>query len=143
MTHRFEKVGYSTLSAKQKENYNFHKVSAVLADYGFTAIRLNDDWNGADFLALHVGGETLKVQLKARITVSRKYQGKHLWIAAPHGGGWFIYPHDDALSLIESVASFQRSESWLVRGLYSWKSPSKALLNILQPFYYESSAAAG
>jgi hypothetical protein len=29
------KVEYSKLNARQKENYNFLKLSAVLADYGY------------------------------------------------------------------------------------------------------------
>ena len=62
---KFEKIRYEDLNAKQKEIYNFQKVSALLADYGFTTIKLADDWNGADFLALHCAGKmTLIVQLK-------------------------------------------------------------------------------
>jgi hypothetical protein len=72
MISRFPKVAYSDLSARQKENFNFQKISAVLADYGFATIRLSDDWNGADFLALHRDGETLKIQLKGRLTPSTK-----------------------------------------------------------------------
>ena len=143
MVSRFQKIDYASLQARQKENYNFHKVSAVLAGYGFTTIRLSDDWNGADFLALHVRGDTLKLQLKARITLQIKYCSKDIWIAAPYDGGWFIYPHDEAVNLIEAAAPFHHSESWRERGSYSWRSPSKALREALQPFYYEGSASAG
>lgn len=52
MIARFAKIKYSDLSSPQKENYNFQKISAVLADYGFATIRLSDDWNGADFFGL-------------------------------------------------------------------------------------------
>ena len=45
----FAKIDYSKLNARQQENYNFQKVSGVLADYGYTCIKLSDDWNGADF----------------------------------------------------------------------------------------------
>ena len=82
----FKKIKYSLLNAKQKENYNFQKVSAVLADYGYTCIKLSDDWNGADFLANHVDGITLlRVQLKGRLTFATKYLGKDLWICFPLG----------------------------------------------------------
>jgi hypothetical protein len=37
-----ERVAYETLNARQKENFNFQKVSAVLADYGYVTIRLSD-----------------------------------------------------------------------------------------------------
>jgi hypothetical protein len=62
---KFEKVVYSELNAKAKEMYNFQKVSAKLADYGFTTIWLNNDWQGADFIGVHANGVTdIKVQLK-------------------------------------------------------------------------------
>jgi hypothetical protein len=143
MIKRFQKINYVELSSPQKENFNFQKVSAVLADYGFATIRLTDDWNGADFLALHKGGETLKIQLKSRLNICSKYQGKDLWIAAPHTGGWFIYPHDEAMLLIESVASFLNSQSWLKTGSYSWPSPSKALLAVLEPYFIQGGSSAG
>ena len=34
----FSKINYKDLNAKAKEMYNFQKISAVLADYGFTKI---------------------------------------------------------------------------------------------------------
>ena len=48
----FNKISYVKLNAKQKENYNYHKVAATLADYGYNSMRLNDDWQGADFIAV-------------------------------------------------------------------------------------------
>jgi hypothetical protein len=72
-------IVYSQLNARQKENFNFLKVSAVLADYGYMTMRLNDDWQGADFIAQHIdGGTFLKVQLKSRLAFGTKYQGKDL-----------------------------------------------------------------
>lgn len=54
MTLKLKKISYSDdLNARQKENFNFQKVSAVLADYGYVTMRLSDDWQGADFIALH------------------------------------------------------------------------------------------
>ena len=64
---KFQKINYKDLSSKQQENYNFHKVSSILADYGFTTIKLYDDWKNADFIAQHNDRKTfLKVQLKNR-----------------------------------------------------------------------------
>lgn len=78
---KLEKINYNDLNAKAQEMYNFHKVSAKLADYGFTTIWLNNDWLGADFLAIHVDGNTfLKVQLKGRLSFDRKYIGKNIYI---------------------------------------------------------------
>ena len=73
---KFNKVNYNELNAKQKENYNFHKVAAALAEYGYNSMRLNDDWQGADFIAVK-GDEMLKIQLKGRFTVDKKYLKHH------------------------------------------------------------------
>ena len=79
---RWERVKYAELNAKQKEVYNFQKIAALLADYGFNCVRLSHDWKGADFLALHMpSDDVIRVQLKARLTVDRKYENKGLWIA--------------------------------------------------------------
>ena len=143
MTFPFSTINYAALSAPQKENFNFQKVSAVLADYGFATIRLTDDWNGADFLALHREGGTLKVQLKGRLTVAQKYQGKDLWIAAPHAGGWFVYPHDEAMGLIEPVAPFLESRSWQQSHVYHWPAPSRAVVQALSRYFIRGDASAG
>jgi len=82
---RFEKVTYESLNSRQRESYNYQKISGVLADYGFVTIRLSDDWKGADFLAQHHNGETLRVQLKGRLAFYQKYQGKDLWVCFRDG----------------------------------------------------------
>ena len=64
----FKKIKYSKLNSRQKENYNFHKVSAKLADYGFNSMRLNDDWEGADFISIN-DEQMIKVQLKGRFSI--------------------------------------------------------------------------
>ena len=43
-SERFEKVNYDNLNSKQKELFNFQKIAATLADYGFNCIKLADDW---------------------------------------------------------------------------------------------------
>jgi hypothetical protein len=91
------KIDYVALNDRQKENYNFQKIAAILADYGFNCIRLSDDYMGADFLALHIDGTTvLKVQLKGRLNLEDKYVGKDLFEAFPDKGRWFLVPHDEA-----------------------------------------------
>lgn len=54
-----KKIQYDELNAKAKEMYNFQKVSAKLADYGFTTMWLHNDWKGADFIAVHIDGVTI------------------------------------------------------------------------------------
>lgn len=116
-----KKIEYRSLNARQKENYNFQKISALLADYGFTTIRLSDDWNGADFLALHIDGiTTLKVQLKPRLTFGKKYMGKELWICFPARDVWYLYPHDELLQRVLKETTIGESQSWIQAGLYSF-----------------------
>jgi hypothetical protein len=43
MKLHLQRIKYANLNAKQQENYNFQKVSAVLADFGITTIRLTND----------------------------------------------------------------------------------------------------
>lgn len=66
----FDKIDYDSLNSKQKENFNYHKVASALADYGYDSMRLNNDWQGADFIAVD-GDIMIKVQLKGRFTLDK------------------------------------------------------------------------
>ena len=69
---KLRKIKYTDLNSKQKEVFNFQKVAGKLSDYGCNCIKLADDWQGVDFLAYHKDGSgTLKVQLKARLALSK------------------------------------------------------------------------
>ena len=116
------KIEYNKLNAKQKENYNFHKVSSTLADYGYNSIRLSDDWQGADFIAIS-GDDMIKVQLKGRFTIDKKYIGKNIYVAFIENETIKIYKHDDALDAIPENVKI--SKSWSEIGNYSWgKTPA-------------------
>jgi len=131
----FSRIPYEHLNARQKENYNFHKVSARLADFGFTSVRLNDDFEGADFIALHIDGETmLRVQLKARMTIDRKYMGKGLHIAFLHGKRVFLYPHDVMVECLLKTTSIGATRSWREAGIYTWPKPSAAVMAYLNEY---------
>lgn len=98
---KFEKINYNDLNLKAKEIYNFQKVSAKLADYGFTTMWLNNDWKGADFIAIHIDGNTtLKVQLKARLYFDEKYANKDIYICFREDNETYLYPHDELLNQI-------------------------------------------
>ena len=56
MSQEFKRIRYNSLNSRQQEAFNFQKVSAVLAEYGFVTIRLSSDWGGADFIAQHKDG---------------------------------------------------------------------------------------
>ena len=63
--NNFIKIDYNQLNLKQKENYNLHKVASALADYGYDSMRLNNDWQGADFIA--VKNESAERSIKRQI----------------------------------------------------------------------------
>jgi hypothetical protein len=131
---KFDLVDYRALNARQKENFNFQKISAVLADYGFSTIRLNDDWESADFIAYHVDGNTfLKVQLKGRLSVDKKYQDKDLWIGFRHHNVWYLYPHDAFLNFSLEHLNIATTQSWQ-RGCYHWPTLGKNILEWLEKY---------
>ena len=142
LTKRFGRIQYPTLTARQKENFNFQKVSAVLADYGFATTRLSDDWNGADFIAQHLSGETLKVQLKSRFCVYRKYSGRDVWVTFPVSHGWYLFPHDRILEHVLQLTGIARTASWSTHGGYSWSSPPPAIRQKLEPYFLASPEAS-
>ncbi len=127
------RVDYGRLNARQKEAYNFHKVAAKLADYGYNCIKLSDDWQGADFLAYHKDGEeTLKVQLKARVTIGRKYLDKNLYMAFPIGADWYLVAHDELVAIFaETNPAALNSASWTEKGSYHIAPASSALREAL------------
>jgi hypothetical protein len=122
----FERVDYAKLNNRQQENYNYFKVASSLADCGYTSIRLTDDYGGADFLAISINGDVLKIQLKTRFLFARKYVGKGLYIAFRSGTDVFIYPHDELLPL--ALPYIENSVSWAEgRQEYFWpKTPEWA-----------------
>ena len=121
----YKPIKYNDLNSKQKENYNFHKVASALANYGFNSMRLNDDWQGADFIAVHIDGDDmLKVQLKGRFTFAKKYIGKNIYIAYIEDKKVKIYLHDDAIDIMPD--NIKNSKSWIENGLYTFtKTPVK------------------
>ena len=138
MKTKFTHVPYGQLTGKQQESRNFHKVAAALADYGYDSIRLCDDWEGADFFALHIDGKTvLRVQLKGRFGFDKKYRGKNLWIAFRDNktGKIFIYQHDKLLSRF--IAHFEKNSSdWRNKGKHHFPGVSpenEELLTRLTP----------
>ncbi|HUK99882.1 MAG TPA: hypothetical protein VLX29_03410 [Nitrospirota bacterium] len=129
---KLEKINYDDLNPKAQEMFNFQKVSAKLADYGFITMWFNNDWQGADFIAVHVDGSTyLKVQLKGRLSVSRKYVGKDIYICFISDGDTYLYPHDLILNEIESRIS---DKTWLEKGTWSTPKITQENKQLLKPF---------
>jgi hypothetical protein len=130
---RFVQVDYGKLTAKQKELFNFQKIAATLADFGYNCIKLADDWQGADFLAYHKDGTTtLKVQLKSRATIDKKYCGKEIWMAFPHKRHWYLIEHDRLVEKVGQHTDWLSSNSWKQEhGYYSSTSINADLFESL------------
>jgi hypothetical protein len=131
----FPRISYSKLKSRLQENYNFHKFSAVLADYGFATIRLSDDWCCADFIAQHIDGRFLKIPLKGRLAFAKKYAEKDLWMCFPSNGGWYLYPHDELLLSVLPIAKVKGT--YLRFGAYTFSRLSPPLLGLLSPYRLE------
>lgn len=131
----FKKIQYDNLNAKQKENFNFHKIASLLAEYGYNCMWLNDDWQGADFIACHIDGLAfLKVQLKGRLTLDKKYIGKDIHVTFRDGEQWFVYPHDDVLSSIKDMGLVTQTSSWQEHGMYTWGTPPTHIRELLEQY---------
>jgi hypothetical protein len=128
------RIRYSELNAAQKENFNAAKLAARLADFGYHTIRLSDDWGGADVIAIHVSGTSdIRIQIKGRLTVARKYQGKGLFLAfSDEDAGWIVYPHDVVLRSIEPRIA--HTSSWTEQGLYTWPSLPEWAVSLLAEY---------
>lgn len=129
---KLKKIAYENLNARQKENYNFHKIAAALAEYGYSCMWLNDDWQGADFIANHIDGEAfLKVQLKSRLTINRKYIDKDIWVAFRYEDNTYLYPHDAVMKIIfDKLPTIIDRNSWKLKGGFSWPNPMPAKLQL-------------
>ena len=136
MPRTLSPASYSQLNPKQKELHNFQRVSAVFADLGFATYRLTDDWNGADFFAVPFNGDPpLKVQLKTRVIICGKYRGMDLYICFQYNNRWYLFPHDEIFKYATKNKNVLKTKGWESgEGTYSWPSPPKWLLAILQQF---------
>ncbi len=131
----FKKILYSKLNARQQENYNYQKASAILADYGFNTLRLSDDWQGADFIAIHISGKDfLKVQLKGGLSFYKKYIGKDIWVCFPYQANWFLYPHDILLEIFGEKMNFTKTKAWKDGGGFRWPRPTKSQILVLSKY---------
>lgn len=143
MSRYFQKADYSKLDGKQKEVYNFHCIAALLAKCGFATYPIRDDWNGGDMIARHMtNGETIIVQLKSRMSFDKKYLGKNIWLAFPDADGAYAFPHDAFLASYQEARRargkpLDDNDSWNVDGKVSWKSPTRELRAMLEPYRLE------
>ncbi|HXB63067.1 MAG TPA: hypothetical protein VNU94_09495 [Acidobacteriaceae bacterium] len=131
----FKRITYKELGSRHQEAYNFQKVSAVLADFGFATIRLTSDWEGADFIAQHLDGKTfLKIQLKGRLTFGKKYRDKDIYVCFRQDDDWYLYPHDEVLEQLLQRGLFSGTTSWEVAGGYDIPRIPNHLKELFEPY---------
>jgi len=97
-------------------------------------MRMSDDWQGVDFIAQHIDGAFLKVQLKSRLSFGEKYRGKELYIAFICNGDWYLYPHDELLDQVIATTGVGATVSWEERGGYSFPGLSHQMRKLLEPY---------
>jgi hypothetical protein len=134
----FAEIQYEKLSGKQQESYNFQKLSAVLADFGYITIPLNNDWNGADFIAQASDGKTfIKVQLKSRLTFDEKYLDSQLYVCFRDGnpGPWYFYDHDKLLGQVDVKGKIRESKTWKDKKPYHFRKISTDVRKMLDLQY--------
>lgn len=131
----FNRIQYGNLNSRQKENFNFQKIAAELADYGFNCMWLNDDWQGADFIACHIDGNSfIKIQLKGRLTLDKKYNGKDIYIAFNQNNQWYIYPHDQLQAQLLEKGFISGTKSWDENGKYCWPNIPKNIFEHMSQY---------
>lgn len=132
----WNRVNYTQLNDRQQEIANFAEISWRLSKFGWSCTRLTDDWGQADFLAQHIGGRSICVQLKSRLWLQRQYLGKNLWLGfKDENWNWYLGLHDELASVISQVAPFMHSASWgKDGGGYSWSNTPKAIVAALMPY---------
>jgi len=135
MKKPFNRVSYNKLNPRQKENYNFAKLSAAMADCGYALMRLSDDWKGADAIAVHIDGSShLFVQLKATgLILDRRYERKNIWMACKSkSGDWYVFPHDKVLSFAAKTKDFRKGDYWQRKGRRYWSDIPKYVRDYLE-----------
>jgi len=140
MSMDFKRIIYQDLNGRQQETYNFQKVSAVLADFGYLTIGLSDDWNGADFIAQHfVTKAFLKVQLKGRLTFSKKYRGQNLFICFRDSDDHrYLYPHDEVLAEVLGKGLLAGTDAWDKKDGYDFSYLKPSFKKTLEPYRLEA-----
>jgi hypothetical protein len=119
---------FLTFDSKSKEAFNTAQLGALLARRQEYLLRLPFDSNGADILAYNPETlQTIPIQIKSRMSTSKKYVGKGIYIAFPVWTSetcqhWYLLEHDTLVEL------------WGAEKLdWTTAKPSKEMLPKLEP----------
>lgn len=120
-----------------REVINRNTVVSLALDQGFNAFLPVYD-GGVDFILYRESdGLVLKVQLKGRWMIDRKYLGRDIWMAFPIAGEWYVMPHDTMVAFAEAEG-VTKTASWIDGGAYSKPRPSKATIAACMPYRFNS-----
>lgn len=121
------------LSGKAIELMNTHELTAHLMARGWSVyLPVYDD--GIDLLATQSDvSNVIRIQLKSRWTISRKYVGRPIEIAFKDRGVWYLVRHEDMVKAGEAEGYCSQS-SWTEDGGWSVKNMSVSLSERMAPF---------
>jgi hypothetical protein len=71
------------------------------------------------------------VQLKGRLTLERKYEGKSIFMAFPLAGSWYLVEYESLVALVRKHTGWLDTPSWRVGGKYHSARPNKNLIAAL------------
>jgi hypothetical protein len=109
---------------------------SLALEQGFNAF-LPVYYGGVDFILYReVDNLVRKVQLKGRLMIDRKYEGRDIWMAFPIEQTWYLMPHDKIIEIAALEGSALSSSSWIDGGAYSWPRPSKTMIARCAPYRF-------
>ena len=104
---------------------------AKLAEHGYRCV----NQRGTEILASnHELDRPIRIQIKTRIGIYRKFLGNDTYMCFPIGGDWYLIPHDVLMEIVRDRTNWLNTESWNIQGVYHSASPSKFLIKGISEF---------
>lgn len=106
------------------------KIIPIFLDDGFIPFVPEFD-TGIDLIIYRERDDLLiKVQLKSRWSIDRKYIGRGFAMAFPAetDSDWYLVPHDEMVGFARNSTSYLASASWREQGIYHRRAMSRAML---------------
>lgn len=69
----------------------------------------------------------IKIQLKSRWTIHKKYKNRGIAMAFPDGDDFYLIPHDYCIEYAEAHKNYLNTSSWEKGGIYHVASMSKTM----------------
>ncbi|OLV16108.1 hypothetical protein [Deinococcus marmoris] len=133
MILKFEKTDRAHVSSPERQQLRYQELAAILGEYGYLTA-----WNPGKythFSMRHVGSsQELRVRVSGRLLLRKDMLGGDHWLAFQDQDQWYLAPHDELVSAVHGVTSYQTSESWLSGGLHSFPGLSGGISAVLKPY---------